>query len=318
MKSLFKVSILGLGHSEVVAIRQHVAAILQGSEVDWVGANHESLDFLIVNSNFINASSVQNLLRNNAVPVLLTRHSVDQDYSDQNIITLPLVENTLLKNWINEIVLSERTVHAQPIKLQESVVTQVLQDNAKVFEYLRTAQDGFLHLSDRCGAVGTIDTANQLIYLVPKRNVPVDIQGSLTYERVSEVSKAFQSADLLQWLWDVAWIESSCSVFIAADQLVKIKFWPQPSRMADQKDLLLLSARLARKASTAQELAADLKMPMLRAQHFLSALVMAGFAEKSTEVLPKVVQALPDQAANHEEATGLRRLLMGMRRRLGL
>lgn len=317
MKSLFRVSILGLGHSEVVAIRQHIAAILQGSEVDWVGANHESLDFLIVNSNFINASSVQNLLRSNAVPVLLTRHAVDQDYNDRNVITLPLVENTLLKNWINEIVLSEHTVLAQPIKLQEFVVTQVLQDNAKVFEYLRTAQAGFLHLSDRCGAVGTIDTVNQLIYLVPKRKVPVDMQGPLAYEPVSQVSKTYQSVDLLQWFWEVAWIEASCSVFIAPDQLVKIKFWPQPSRTTDQKDLLLLSARLARKVSTAQELAMDLKIPILRAQHFLSALVMAGFAEKSNEVLP-IMHVLPDQAANHEEATGLRRLLMGMRRRLGL
>lgn len=317
MKSLFRVSILGLGHSEVVAIRQHIAAILQGSEVDWVGANHESLDFLIVNSNFINASSVQNLLRSNSVPVLLARHSVDQDYNDQNVITLPLVENTLLKNWINEIVLSEHTVLAQTIKLQEFVVTQVLQDNAKIFEYLRTAQDGFLHLSDRCGAVGTIDTANQLIYLVPKRNVPVDMQGPLTYERVSQVSKTYQSVDLLQWLWNVAWIEASCSVFIAPDQLVKIQFWPQPTRSTDQKDLLLLSARLARKVSTAHELAMDLKIPMLRAQHFLSALVMAGFAEKSHEVLP-ITHVLPAQAENHEEATGLRRLLIGMRRRLGL
>ncbi|MDE2421890.1 MAG: hypothetical protein KGO49_12015 [Gammaproteobacteria bacterium] len=317
MKSLFKVSILGLGHSEVVVIRQHVAAILAGSEIDWVGANHDNLDFLIVNSNFINASSIQNLLRNNRVPVLLAGHSVKEDHSNTNTINLPLVENTRLKNWIHESVLSESIVHVQPVQLQELVITQVLSDNAKIFEYLSTTQDGFLHLSDRCGAVGTIDTANQLIHLVPERRVPVDMQGRLTCERLPYFSGNHGSVDLLQWLWDVAWIEPSCAVFVAPNQLVKLKFWPQPSRVNDRKDLLLMSARLGRNVASAQDLVTDLNIPLLRAQHFISALVMVGFAEKYMDVVPKE-QSKPDKVVHQEEATGLRRLLLGVRRRLGL
>ncbi len=317
MKSLFKVSILGLGHSEVVTIRQHVAAILEGSEVDWVGANHDNLDFLIVNSNFINASSIQNLLRNNRVPVLLAGHSVKEDNNNTNTINLPLVENTRLKNWIHETVLSESIVRVQPLQLQELVITQVLSDNAKVFEYLRSEHDGFLHLSDRCGAVGTIDTVNQVIHLVPERRVPVDMQGRLTYEYLPYFSGTHRSVDLLQWLWEVAWFEPSCSVFVAPNQLVKLKFWPQPSRVNDQKDLLLMSARLARNVASAQDLVTDLKIPLLRAQHFISALVMVGFAEIYTDAMPKG-QSMPDKVAHQEEATGLRRLLLGVRRRLGL
>lgn len=317
MKSLFKVSILGLGHSEVVTIRQHVAAILEGSEIDWVGANHDNLDFLIVNSNFINASSIQNLLRNNRVPVLLAGHSIKEDHSNTNTINLPLVENSRLKRWIHESVLNESVVQVQPVQLQELVITQVLSDNAKAFEYLRSAHDGFLHLSDRCGAVGTIDTVNQIIYLVPERRVPVDLQGRLIYEHLPCFSGTNHSVDLLQWLWDVAWFEPSCSVFVAPNQLVKLKFWPQPSRVSDQKDLLLMSARLALNVASAQDLVTDLKIPLLRAQHFVSALVMVGFAEVYTDAMPKV-PPIPEKVVQQEEATGLRRLLLGVRRRLGL
>lgn len=317
MKSLFRASILGLGHSEVVVIRQHVAEILAGVSVDWVSANHESLDFLIVNSSFINASSVQNLLRNNNMPVLLASHSTNQDIADQHSITLPLLENTQLKNWIHEIVLNQQVIPFKPEKLQDSVITQVLLDNAKVFEYLSATHDGLLYLSDQCGAVGIIDTSNQLMYLFPERKVPVDMQGHLAYERVPNLPKTYKSIDLLQWLWDVAWFEQSCSVFVSPDQLIKLNVWPQPSKESDRKDVLLMSARLAQGVTCAQDMADELKIPMHRVQHFMSALVMVGFAEKQTAIVQKAV-VLPDKAVNDEEVTGLRRLLLGVRRRLGL
>ncbi len=317
MKSLFRASILGLGHSEVVMIRQHVAEILAGVSVDWVSANHESLDFLIVNSSFINASSVQNLLRNNNMPVLLANHSSSQIIADKHTITLPLLENTQLKNWIHEIVLNEQVVPFKPVKLQDSVITQVLLDNAKVFEYFSTTSEGLLYLSDQCGAVGIIDTSNQLMYLFPERKVPVDMQGLLTYERVQNLPKTYKSIDLLQWLWDVAWFEPSCSVLVSPDQFIKLKVWPQPSRETDRKDVLQMSARLAQGVTCAQDMAEELKIPMLRVQHFMSALVMVGFGERQTQILQKSA-VLPDKAVNDEEATGLRRLLLGVRRRLGL
>lgn len=319
MKSLFRASILGLGHSEVVVIRQHVAAILEGLNVDWVSATHEDLDFLIVNSNFISASSVQNLLRNNTMPVLLASHSATETANGQHSITLPLHDDTQLKKWINECVLNEQTpssVHL--VKPQESVITQVLLDNTKVFQYLGSANDGLLHLSDSCGAVGVIDTADQLVYLLPERKVPVDMQSHLMYERLPSLPKAYQSIDLMQWLWDVAWMSPSCSVLVAPDQLVKLKFWPQPSRTQDRKDVLLLSAKLAQKPTSAQELSTALKMPLQRVQHFMSALVMVGFGERHTVVETLQKEVVPEKTINHEEASGLRRLLMGVRRRLGL
>lgn len=317
MKSLFRASILGLGHSEVVSLRQHVAAILTGVDIDWVGANHEHLDFLIVNSNFINASSVQNLLRSNSLPVLLASHASDMSVADQHSIQLPLLENTPLKKWIHECVLGDRMISTSPIKSKEYVITQVLLDNTKIFEYLRTSNDGFLHLSDRCGAVGIVDTNNQLMYLLPERRVPVDMQGSLAYERVTHLPKTYQSVDLLQWLWDVAWFAPSCSLLVPPDQLIKLRFWPQPARAEDRRDVLLMSAKVAQSTISAQDLALSLNIPVLRTQHFMSASVMGGFGEVQTQISQKAAVA-PEKAVNSTDATGLRRLLLGVRRRLGL
>jgi hypothetical protein len=317
MKSLFKASILGLGHSEVVLIRQHVATILEGVSVDWVGATYEGLDFLIVNSNFINASSVQNLLRNDSIPVLLTSHSTDQKIDDKHTIKLPLLEVSQLKKWLHECVLIEAVDSVQPKKLQDSVITQVLLDNAKVFEYLSSANDGLLHLSDSCGAVGIMDTTNQLMYTFSQRKVPVDMQGHLTYQRVSNMPNAYPSVDLLPWLWDVVWFAQSCSVLVTPDQLIKLKVWPQPTRESDRRDILLMSAKLAEGVTSAQEMAIALKIPMLRVQHFMSAMVMSGFGERYTDVL-QAAAILPHKEVNIEEKTGLRRLLMGVRKRLGL
>lgn len=317
MKSLFRASILGLGHSEVVSLRQHVASILTGVDIDWVGANHENLDFLIVNSNFINASSVQNLLRSNALPVLLASHASDTSVADQHSIQLPLLENTPLKKWIHECVLGDRSILSSPVKSKEYVITQVLLDNTKIFEYLRTSDDGFLHLSDRCGAVGIVDTTNKLMYTLPQRRVPVDMQGNVSYERISYPPKTYEAVDLLQWLWDVAWFTPSCALLVPPDQLIQLKFWPQPSRAEDRRDVLLMSARVAQSAISAQDLAVSLNIPVLRTQHFMSALVMAGFGEVQTQIMKKPA-AMPEKAVNSEEATGLRRLLLGVRRRLGL
>lgn len=317
MKSLFRASILGLGHSEVLSLRQHITTILGGVDIDWVGANHENLDFLIVNSNFINASSVQNLMRSNAMPVLLASHASDAEVEGKNTIRLPILECTKLKTWINEFVLSDRTSSSEPVKSQEYVITQVLLDNAKIFEYLRTSKDGLLHLSDRCGAVGIIDTSKQLMYVLPERRVPIDMQGHLSYERVDHLPKSYQSIDLLQWLWGVSWSSTSCSMFVPPNRFVKLRFWPQPVQSSDRRDLLLMSAKLAQGATNAEKIAADLNISLLRAQQFMSALVLGGFGEEQSESIQDTV-IIADKPVITEEVTGLRRLLMGVRKRLGL
>ena len=318
MNSLFNVCILGLDQSETITIQQHLFNILEGSKVDWVSANHGSLDFLIVNSKFSNSTSIQKMLNSKKFPILFAGYAVQEDIDNANQIQLPLVRKVLLKNWIDNNVLSKSIESVpQPLQRSKQIVSQVLTDNASVFAHLRTAQDGFLYLSDRFGAIGTIDVINQAIYLTPERDAPVDMQMRLKYEYLPSFSITYSAVDLLQWLWSVAWREPSCSELVQPNQLVNIIFWPQPSCINDQKDLLLMSARLAHDVSSAQDLATDLKIPVLRAQHFISALVMAGFAEIYSDSTRKVSR-LPKKAVQQEEVTGLKRLLFGVRRRLGL
>ncbi len=319
MERSFRASIVGLGCSDVVSIRQHIHDILaDGGDVNWVPANQENLDFLVINSCFISSSSIQSLIRKNALPVLLVNHSPKNEEIEQNIISLPLFENTRLRSWVQEFVIDKKRV--MPQALPHSVdQSPAIAESVKMLKALSSMAQGLYYLSDSRGAIGVVDTISGLMWLVAERSTSIDMGGSLKYETVSQIPRLHRSVDLVQWLWEVVWSASCCATLVALDQPIQLMRWPQPVRKTDRKDMLRMCARLAQGVTTADSLALDTQIPLARVQHFVSALVTSGFAERVAQIadtLPPIL--LEENPHTVLEQTGFRRLLSGLRTRLGL
>jgi hypothetical protein len=302
----------------MVSIRQYVSeALPDGGTVSWVSASQEDLDFLIINSNFTSSSSIQSLLRKGA-PILLVKRFPTHDDIEQNVMPLPFSESAPLKAWLQDYVLGKKRTATTQMILQESDLSRISMENARNFKVLLSRDNGFIYLSDNRGAIGVVDTARETIGLVPERRTAVDMEGQIKYEKVSEHSHFPQSMDLMHWLWDVLWSNPSSALLVSMDQPVKLHIWPQPSRASDRKDILRMSAWLAQGAATATTLAANLQLPEHRVQHFLSALVATGYGEAVIAAQAHVPKPVEQAVSTPSGQSGIRRLLSGLRSRLGL
>jgi len=319
MERSFRASILGLGCSDMVSIRQHVSdALADGGTVSWVSASQDDIDFLIINSSFISSSSIQGLLRKGA-PVLLVNRPIAGVELEENVLSLPLSENSRLKTWVHEYVLGKKRAATSQMILQNSDLNRVSMENAKHFKSLINKSNGLIHLSDSRGAIGVVDTAREIICLVPERRITVDMVSEVKYEPIQQMMPKLQPpTQLYHWMWEVLWSTPSSAMLISMDQPVKLTMWPQPSRSADRKDVLRMSAWLAKGAMNAQTLATHSQVPPHRAQHFLSTLVAMEFGETVNVVVapPLPVEQIAPQPK--PEQSGIRRLLSGLRSRLGL
>lgn len=319
MERSFRASILGLGCSDMVSIRQHVSDVLaDGGTVNWVPATQDDIDFLIINSSFISSSSIQGLLRKGA-PVLLVNRATAGTDLEENVLPLPL-ENSRLQTWVHEYVLGKKRAATSQMILQNSDLNRISMENAKHFKSLTNKANGLIYLSDNRGAIGVVDTAREIICLVPGRKTSVDMVSEVKYEPIQQMPKLQPPISLFHWMWEVLWSTPSSAMLIAMDQPVKLTMWPQPSRTADRKDVLRMSAWLAKGPANAQTLATMSQIPPHRAQHFLSTLVAMGFGETVAAVIAAPVPP-PIEAASPQpkpEQSGIRRLLSGLRSRLGL
>ncbi len=303
----------------MVSIRQHVSdALAEGGTVNWVPATQDDIDFLIINSSFISSSSIQGLLRKGAPVLLVNRATAGVDL-EENVLALPLVENSRLRTWVHEYVLGKKRAATSQMILQNSDLNRVSMENAKHFKSLTDKSNGMIHLSDNRGAIGVVDTAREIICLVPGRKVAVDMVSEVKYESIQYMPKLLPPVSLFHWMWEVLWSTPGSAMLIAMDQPVKLTMWPQPSRSADRKDVLRMSAWLAKGPVNAQTLATQSQIAPHRAQHFLSTLVAMGFGETVNAVVappaPPVETVAPQPKP---EQSGIRRLLSGLRSRLGL
>ncbi len=318
MERSFRASILGLGCSDMVSIRQHVSdALADGGTVNWVPANQDDIDFLIINSSFISSSSIQGLLRKGAPVLLVNRAHAGADL-EENVLSLPLAENSRLKIWMHEYVLGKKRTATSQMILQNSDLNRVSIENAQQFKSLINKTNGLIHLSDSRGAIGVVDTARELICLVPGRRITVDMVSEIKYEPIQQMPRLQPPTQLFHWMWEVLWSTPSSATMISMEQPVRLNMWPQPSRSADRKDVLRMSAWMSKGVANAQTLAAQSQVPLHRAQHFLSTLVAMGFGETVNVAVAPPPPPNPVSEQPKPEQSGIRRLLSGLRSRLGL
>ena len=100
----FHICIVGLSVANMTVLRQLCRDIIPSHfEIHWVSVTDPALDFLIIDTDFIQARSIQNILSYHPVPVLkIVRYpSVAQNICEDTLY-LPVNNIDLLKNWIDQ------------------------------------------------------------------------------------------------------------------------------------------------------------------------------------------------------------------------
>jgi|GEM_PF-5198185 len=313
MERSFRASILGLGCTDVVSIRQHIHDVLvMDADVEWVPANQDDLDFLVVNSSFINSNSIQSLLKRKPMPVLLVNHHSMSEGQQQDVLSLPLSEHSKVKQWIRDYVIDKKSLSTAAFSAQNTY--SLASEDLSVLEALRNPAHRIVQVFDSRGTIGVVDTVKGVLRLVPERRGRIELDGSWRFEPVYTMPAWPVSLDLVQWLWEMAWSSQQCATLLDVQQPLRLLSWPQPSN-ADRKEVLSMSAYLAKDQMNAVQLAAASQVSLGRAQHFLSALLASGCGVK-VQSSSYAAATLP--SPEQRPASGFRRLLSSLRSHLGI
>lgn len=328
----FHICIVGLSVANMTVLRQLCREIIPSHfDIQWVSVSDPNLDFLMIDADFVQARSIQNILSYHPVPVLkIVRYpSVAQNICEDTLY-LPVNNIDLLKDWMGRHLFDVHhqknltVTHAeQPVEAP----VQQQQPDLHIFERLHGKTLGLVKLMDAKGVLGVADTAQELFWPALNLNAERTVDHTLgiahsTRRELQEMSG--QSRDLKQSIWDLIWHSPSYTGLLSANDCVKLLGWPQPAAGRDRHDVLQLSACLHQHASSVQQLAAQTHIEVSRVQLFASALVAAGLAKTIPAYSPSyAVGDTPQQAMARADETGheagkLRGFLSKLRHQFGL
>lgn len=326
MPNQFNICIVGLSVANMTILRQLCRQIIpQQYDLNWVNVADPDLDFLIIDNDFVQARSIQNILSYHPVPVLkIVRYpSVDQNICEDTLY-LPVNNTELLSHWMDSHLFDAchhkkltMTTTEQPVQAQMPT-----QPDLHLFERLHGKTLGLVKLIDAKGILGVADTAQELFWPSRRSDLirPVDHTLGIAHSTNRELQEmSAQSHDLKQWLWDLVWHSPSYTNLLSANDCVQLVGWPQPAADRDRHDVLQLSARLHQHALTAQQLADRTQIDVSRVQLFNSALVASGLAKKIPNYQTSVSTSMLDTPAHTgQEAKKLKGFLSKLRHQFGL
>lgn len=316
-KNVFNIAIVGLSVANMVALRQHIRQILPDShEINWANMAEPELDLLVIDTDFVQARSIQKILSYRPIPVLkVARNSGCEDKLIDDTVHLPISRIDELKVWLEHNLLSQVAAPV-PAAVAQARPT-VVEPDRHLFERLHSKTLGMVKLIDARGVVGIADTNQELFWSADDRanHVTIDHTLGLTHSTRRDLQDVHTTPiDLRQWLWQTVWHSPFYASLVSPADHVRLLSWPQPEADQDRRDVLRMSAYLQQHSSSIHQVAERTKMPLSRVQHFASALIAAGLAE--TVPVEQIVIAQP--SAPVKESAGWRGLLSKLRNQFGL
>jgi|JI10StandDraft_1071094.scaffolds.fasta_scaffold59195_4 hypothetical protein len=317
-KSILNIAIVGLSVANMVALRQHVRHIIpESQDINWANMAEPELDLLIIDTDFVQARSIQKILSYRPVPVLkIARNSGCEGKLIDDTLHLPISRIDELSAWVQD-----KLLQAEPVATAAAIdtaprVTAVTPDR-HLFERLHSKTLGMVKLIDARGVVGIADTNQELFWTVDDRrnHVTIDHTLGLTHSTRRDLQDVHtMPMDLRQWLWQTVWHSPFYASLVSPADHVRLLSWPQPAADQDRRDVLRMSAYLQQQSSSIHQVAEHTKMPLSRVQHFASALIAAGLAE----TVPEEQIVIAQQPNPVKESAGWRGLLSKLRNQFGL
>ncbi len=358
MTQTFRTAMVGLGRSDVVALRQTFQNIFRDDpyQFDWVTADEPQLDILLVNSFFTASTSIQKIMQQDQVSCLIVDHEPNPLSITADSMHLPIQETGSIVEWFHQVVLHNKQVYASeppvavtapvpaaarqaerpviketvsklpPAPVQSKVVPAAGQDRQSIRDIINAVlgkKTGVWALTDQQGLnLAVVDIPQQLAWVMPDyQQQKSRVRLPLTLSSDYQAPASFLARDLKQWLWQLAWDMEGEHALLDKNTVYVLKSWPQPSA-SNQKTLLPACAYLKNKPASAEQLGRELRLPLTDIQRLFTACFAVGFADEFNRDIHGAMQdtssVSAEQAEPTEQGSFLRGFLSRFRQKLGL
>lgn len=342
MTHTFRTAMVGLGRSDVVALRQIFQTIFRDDpyQFDWVTADEPQLDILLVNSFFTASTGIQKIMRQDQVSCLIVDHEPNTLSITEDSMHLPIRETDSIVEWFNQVVLpnkqmvaGEQIAAATPKPKPEPVppperpvpvasapvsklppappVSKVVPANNPSGQSIRDIintvlgkKTGVWALHDQQGLnLAVVDIPQQLAWVMPDyQQHKSRVRLPLSLSSDYQPPASFMARDLKQWLWQLAWDMEGESALLDKHTVYVLKNWPQPSA-ANQKTLLQACAYLKNKPASAEQLGRDLRLPLTDIQRLFTACFAVGFADEFNRDIHGAMQVASSASVEQAQPT---------------
>ena len=121
----FRTAMVGLGRSDVVAIRQAFESIFRQDQYqfDWVTADEPQLDILLVNSFFTTSTSIKRIMQQAHVATLVVDHEPSTVSVIEDNLHLPIKDTESIVEWFYHGVLHQESPVKAPAKVAPTLAT---------------------------------------------------------------------------------------------------------------------------------------------------------------------------------------------------
>lgn len=300
--------------------------------VNWTNIADPKLDVLMVSDAFIDAPSIQSLIKNENLRALkLITNAPRSNVIEDNILYLPLVDVSKLEIWLKSPYKKTSTFsttvsnsgsnftneNTQPTV--SSPVKRQHKDLADVLKEINDPHSGNIRIFDEKGAIAFADPRSDWVW-VEKSQIGRVTNDSInstyaTRNDMTAVASQVNRQDLKNWLWNLLWRSPTFQQLAGnnTEECFLLQYWPQPESAQDRYDILRIAACFAQGASI-KTVATQLNIREQRVQQFVSACLGIG----SIKPIDKAEAKYKPQNDNKSEEAGfMRGFFKKLRSRLG-
>lgn len=136
MTQIFRIAIVGLGRSDVIALRQVFQSVFQNGQYqfDWITADEKNINILLVNNFFTNSTSIQKIIQQEGMVYLIIDHQANEQSITDNTLHLPVHETDSLLQWFHQVVLGQDVPTAVPSTEKPSIVQPIAANKPTVLQ----------------------------------------------------------------------------------------------------------------------------------------------------------------------------------------
>ena len=127
MTQIFRIAIVGLGRSDVIALRQVFQSVFQNGQYqfDWITADEKNINILLVNNFFISSTSIQKIIQQEGVAYLIVDHQAHEQSITEDTLHLPVHETESLLEWFHQMVLGQELLTVAPPIAKPAIVQPI-------------------------------------------------------------------------------------------------------------------------------------------------------------------------------------------------
>lgn len=103
LKKVMRIALVGIKPSDQVMLKGYIRILLRLKvDLDWVSANNQQIDLIMVNHDVRDFQSVQRLINNkpNTATIYIARSDTENGYFADDLLVLPLKNLEPLSDWL--------------------------------------------------------------------------------------------------------------------------------------------------------------------------------------------------------------------------